>query len=150
LLVGMKVQGSGGRPPFVKVDSTGLKPLTELAGKEMYKGYAGGLYGSGKNERPAAHEAAGVALAKQVRPLAADGKPAPDGKIVLLSVGMSNTSQASTGFQRAIKGDPDVNPHLRFVNGAVGGMTARAIQNPDDNGQGSKYWKTVGHRLTEA
>jgi hypothetical protein len=153
LLVGMRLQGPGGRaapPPLVKVDSSKLKPLTELTGKETYQGHTGGLYGKGRNERPAAHEAAGVALAMQVRPLDANGTPSPDGKIVLLSVGMSNTSQASGGFQQAIQGDRGINPHVLFVNGAVGGMTARAIQNPNDNGPGTKYWTEVAQRLAKA
>src|SRR5207248_8515088 len=84
-------------PP--RVNTSKLKPLTEL-GKEKYQGFEGGLYPGGKNERPAAHEAAGLALAKQVRPLDRDGKPSDEGRIVLLSVGMSNTAQASQGFQR--------------------------------------------------
>src|SRR5439155_1451686 len=50
-----------GQPPLVKVDTSRLKPLTEL-GSEKYQGYEGGLYPGGKNERPAAHEAAGLAL----------------------------------------------------------------------------------------
>src|SRR5438270_6677870 len=83
VLVGMLLQGpGGGGPPLVKVDSSGLKPLMELTGTERYQGYAGGLYGNGKNERPAAHEAAGVALARQVRPRDSDAKPAADGRIV--------------------------------------------------------------------
>jgi hypothetical protein len=45
---------------------------------------------------PADHEAAGLGLAKQVQP-STPGKPSKDGKIVLLSVGMSNTSQSSQG-----------------------------------------------------
>jgi hypothetical protein len=152
-LIGMRLQGAGGGgtpPPLVKVDSSRLKPLTELSGKETYQGHIGGLYGKCRNERPAAHAAAGVALAKQVRPLDAEGKPSPDGKIVLLSVGMSNTSQASGGFQQAIQGNRDINPHVLFVNGAVGGMTARAIQNPNDNGPGTKYWTEVAQRLAKA
>ena len=151
ILVGIRLADAPGKaPPPVKFDSSGLKPLTELTGAEKYKGYAGGLYGNGNNDRPAAHEAAGMALAQQVRPLDGDGKPAPDGTIVLLSVGMSNTAQASAGFQQVIRVYPDINPHVHFVNGAVGGMTARAIQNPDDNASGSKYWKTVGQRLAQA
>jgi hypothetical protein len=144
VLVGMKLTGG---PP--KVDTSALKPLTELLGKETYHGYAGGLYGGGKNERPAAHEAAGVALARQVRPLDGEGKPSPQGKIVLVSVGMSNTSQASTGFEKAMAGDKDINPQVLFVNGAVGGMTAAAIQDPE-SGSGGKYWAAVDERLKKA
>ncbi len=57
-------------------DPSGLKPLTELGAGE-YKGFKGGLYPDGKNERPAAHEAAGRNLAGQVQPLDDAGKPSP-------------------------------------------------------------------------
>src|SRR6266545_1180268 len=92
VLVGLKLVGDAGPPAAAKFDTSKLKPLTEL-GKEQYQGYEGGLYPGGKNERPEAHEAAGLALAKKVQPLDADGKPADDGKVVLLSVGMSSTTQ---------------------------------------------------------
>ncbi|HEV3144002.1 MAG TPA: hypothetical protein VGZ47_08980 [Gemmataceae bacterium] len=141
--------GPAGKPPLVKVDSSQFKPLTEL-GTEKYKGYEGGLYPGGKNERPAEHEAAGVALAKQIQPLDADGKQSPNGKIVLLSVGMSNTAQSSNGFQRQLAGFHDANPHFQFVTGAQGGMTAQAIQNPDDNGSGTRYWTKVDEMLKTA
>jgi hypothetical protein len=137
------------RPTLVKVDTSKLKPLTEL-GTEEYHGFKGGLYPEGKNQRPAAHEAAGLRLAKQVQPLGADGKPSADGKIVLLSVGMSNTSQASQAFQRQLADDPDRKPHVVFVNGAQGGMTAAAIQDPDDQRSGTRYWTEVDNRLRQA
>ena len=66
-----------------------------------------------------------------------------DGKIVLLSVGMSNTSQASQGFQRVLKTERNINPHFVFVNGAQGGMTAARIQDPEDKASGTKYWSVV-------
>src|SRR5262249_2713807 len=107
-------------------------------------------YPGGKNERPPAHEKAGVALAGQVRPLGADGKPSDGGKIVLLSVGMSNTSQASEGFRRVLAKDPDKNPAVAFVNGGGGGVTAEEMQDPDDGGRGTKYWAEVDRRLKVA
>lgn len=140
---------AGGRSGFKPVDSSQLKPLTEL-GKGRYRGYQGGLYPDGSNQRPAAHEAKGVALAKQVRPLDRDGKPGDDGKIVLLSVGMSNTSQLSQGFARHLAADREKNPRLVFVNGAQGGMTAAAIQDPDDGRSGTRYWAEVDNRLRAA
>ncbi len=130
-------------------DTSRLKPLSELGAGE-YQGFPGGLYPGGKNERPAGHEAAGLRLARQVRPLGADGKPSPDGKIVLLSVGMSNTSQAFTAFKKLADQDRDKNPHLVLVNGAQGGMTAFATQDPDDRRTGTRFWATVDERLKEA
>ena len=130
-------------------DTSNLKPLTEMADTK-YQGFSGGLYGDGKNQRPKSHEAAGLALAKQVQPLDENGKPSPTGRIVMISVGMSNTSQASNGFMQALKGDADINPSFLFVNGAVGGQTAFAIQDPNDNGRGAKYWAIVDERFKEA
>src|SRR6516162_9798443 len=100
-----------------KFDTSKLKPLTEL-GTDKYQGHEGGLYPDGKNDRPTEHEKAGIALAKMVRPLDAAGTPDPNGKIVLLSIGMSNTSQASDAFARFLVTDSDHNPKLVFVNGA--------------------------------
>src|SRR5262249_22543215 len=134
-IVGIRLAtGSGAdnpRPAQPKVDTSKLKPLDEL-GKEQYQGFQGGFYPDGKNERPAAHEKAGLELAKKIQPLDGDGKPSANGKIVILSVGMSNTSQSSQGFMKALEGEQGKNPHVQFVNGAVGGMTAAAIQNPED------------------
>jgi hypothetical protein len=133
-------------PPLV--DTSMLKALPDL-GTDKYKGFAGGLYPDGKNVRPPSHEAAGISLAKNVQPLDADGKPSPEGKIVLLGIGFSNTVQAFNGFMEAARKSSDVNPKLVLVNGAVGGMSAHMIQNPDD-GRGRQYWATVGQRLKAA
>lgn len=146
ILIGLKLAGAAA-PKLTPFDSSKLKPLTELGAGE-YQGVKGGLYPEGKNERPAAHEAAGLALAKQVQPLDGAGKPNAAGKIVLLSVGMSNTSQASQGFTKALAG-ASKNPQVVFVNGAQGGMTAAAIENPDE-GRGVTYWSTVDERLKGA
>jgi hypothetical protein len=131
------------------VDTSGLTPLTDL-GRGEYRGFQGGLYPGGKNDRPAPHEAAGVALAGQVRPLDQGGRPSADGKVVLLAIGFSNTVQVFNGFMRAAQADKDVNPQVVLVNGAVGGMSANMIQNPEDKGRGTKYWATVDERLKAA
>jgi hypothetical protein len=146
-LFGMRpATGPQGQPPE-KVDLSGFKPLTEL-GTGKHKDFTGGLYPDGKNERPAAHEAAGLALAKQVQPLDDKGKPADDGKIVLLSIGMSNTTQAFSTFQRLAKGAPGINPRVVLVDGAQGGQTAARIQNTD--GSGKAFWDKVDERLNLA
>lgn len=132
----------------VVADTSHLKPLNEL-GEGKYQGFSGGLYPDGKNERPREHEAAGLKLAAQVQPLNAEGQPDPNGKIVLLSVGMSNTSQSSQGFSQSLALAKGKNPKLLFVNGAQGGMTAAAIQSLEER-RGAQYWAEVDNRLKQA
>jgi Cu/Ag efflux protein CusF len=153
VIVGVKadnVPGGPGNTPVPRpFDSFKLKPLTEL-GTGEYHGSQGGLYPDGKNQRPAAHEMAGIALARSIRPLDAAGHASESGKIVLLSIGMSNTSQASDGFARQLAECGEKNPRLVFVNGAQGGMTAKMTQNANDGGTGERYWTTVDQRLRSA
>src|SRR5882672_3484670 len=80
-------------------DTTAMAPLTEL-GPAQYKGFAGGLYPNGKNHRPEAHDRVGILIATQVKPLDAQGQLSDEGKIVLLSIGMSNTTQEFSMFMR--------------------------------------------------
>jgi hypothetical protein len=148
LLLGLRVGGPMRPLPPEKVDTSKLNALPEL-GTEKYKGYEGGLYPEGKNERPKAHEEAGLALARKVQPLDADGKPSANGKIVLLSVGMSNTTQEFSAFKRIADGDEVKNRKLTIVDGAQGGMTAAAIQSLDSD-RGQRFWTTVDQRLQAA
>jgi hypothetical protein len=126
-----------------------LVPLPDL-GAKRYEGVEGGLYPGGRNERPAAHERAGLALAREVQPLDGNGTPAANGKIVLLSIGMSNTVQAFDGFMAAARADSRLNPHLVLVNGAHGGITARAMHDASDGGTGTRYWNYVDGQLRAA
>ena len=79
-----------------------------------YKGFQGGLYENGSNQVPADHDAVGRKLAAQVTPI--------DGKIVLLSIGMSNTMDEWGIFLRTYAKEPQVNPSVVVVNGAQGGI----------------------------
>jgi hypothetical protein len=124
------------------------KPLTEL-GAAKYKGFAGGLYPDGKNDRPAAHEKAGRALAQRIQALDTKGKLSADGKIVLLSVGMSNTTQEFAAFTRLATADREINPQLILVDGAIGGMSARRIVMENQRRRGN-YWVQVEQRLRRA
>ena len=139
VLVGLKLGGDapGKQPAIAKVDTSKLKPLPVL-GSEKYQGFAGGFYPGGKNERPKNHEAAGVALAKSIVPL--------DGKIVLLSIGMSNTTQEFSVFKRLADADKEKNPDLTIVDGAQGGMTAARIKDTTS----SQYWTVIDRRLKTA
>ncbi|MCX8038374.1 MAG: hypothetical protein N3D11_15200 [Candidatus Sumerlaeia bacterium] len=104
--------------------STSLVPLDEMSAQARYKNEDGGLYGGGKNEPPAAHLEAARKEAAQIIPRNADGQPAPDGKIVLLSIGMSNTTQEFSRFKQLADADPAKSPHVVIVDGARGGQDA--------------------------
>ena len=57
---GAQPKGAPPKGERVTPDTSNLKPLTEM-GDAKYHGFSGGLYGDGKNQRPKAHEAAGLA-----------------------------------------------------------------------------------------
>ncbi len=93
---------------------------------DRYKGQDGGLYGGGNNEPPQEHLQAALQQAKLIQPLDADGKPSDNGKIVMISVGMSNTTQEFSAFVRLANADPAKSPKVVIVDGAQGGMDAKA------------------------
>ncbi len=129
--------------------STGLTPLTQL-GAANYLGFQGGLYPGGSNVRPTAHEAAGIIQSFGVRPRNAKGLIVPHGKIVLLSIGMSNTTQEFSTFIGMANADPLKNPKLILVDGAQGGMSADRIYDLT-TATAQSYWDgNVAGRLQQA
>jgi hypothetical protein len=128
--------------------STGMLPLTTLA-SDSYLGKQGGLYPDGSNIRPPDHEAAGLQIAASIQPRKWNGKPKPKGRIVLLSIGMSNTTMEFSVFKAMADDDPGKNPKLVIVDGAQGGMAAKIIANPTDS-KFSQFWQTVDKRLDDA
>lgn len=122
----------------------GLIPLNDL-GVGTYNGAQGGLYPGGGNLRPAAHESKGIQQAFAVRPLDANGQPSANGKIVLLSIGMSNTTQEFSTFKPLADADPLKNPNLVIVDGAQGSRDAIDWASPN-----STTWTTANTRLTQA
>src|SRR5262249_19106483 len=121
-------------------DTSGVKPLTDMEPSDSYHGFSGGLYPRATKERPKAHEQAGLELARSIQPLGADGNSNPKGKIVLLTIGFSNTAQCSQGFSLVGRQDKDLNPSLVIVNGAQGGRSAFMIQDPEGNPVAAAYW----------
>ena len=78
--------------------SVGLSPINDL-GTGYFRSFQGGLYPNGFNNRPDTHNDAGLDFATKIVPLDTAGNYNPTtGKIVLLSVGMSNCSQEFQEF----------------------------------------------------
>lgn len=109
-------------------------PLNDL-GTGRYLDFQGGLYENGMNSPPADHATAGVRAASEVRPV--------NGKIVLLSIGMSNTTQefcagsgfvcTSWSFVGQALADPVVEKsRLVLANGAMGGQAADVWDSPSE------------------
>lgn len=123
--------------------TTGMIPLNDL-GDGTYQGFPGGLYPGGVNMRPAAHDAAGLLRAAQVVPRDAAGQPAPGGRIVFLSIGMSNATQEFSVFQQLAQADPARNAAVEVVDGAQGGQAAEDMVDPN-----APYWGFVLQRLQQ-
>jgi lysophospholipase L1-like esterase len=124
--------------------SVGFTPLNDL-GTGTYNGYQGGLYMFGSNRPPLDYRWMGQAHAQLIVPLNAKGNPDPNGRLVLLSIGMSNTTQEFSTFKPMADADPQKNPKLTIVDGAQGGQDAEIIRNPS-----AQYWTIVDQRLTAA
>jgi hypothetical protein len=125
--------------------SVGLKPLTELTAQDRYKGEDGGLYGGGQNEPPAAHQVAAKKATAQIIPLDGEGKPVKDGKIVLVSISMSNATQEFSVFKRIADADAQKSPLLTIVDCAQGGQAMAQWVPPDGS-----PWLETERRLMAA
>lgn len=116
--------------------SVAMTPLDDL-GARRYQGRQGGLYPGGRNTPSAAYRSKGLAAARQVQPI--------QGRVVLLSIGMSNTSQEFEAFRRLAAETADLDPSLLLVNGAQGGQDAERTYRPD-----APFWRGVDDRLAAA
>ena len=125
--------------------SVGFVPLIDLEAG-LYHGFQGGLYPGGSNRRPVSHTSAGLAIADAITPLDTLGISDPaHGRIVLASIGMSNTTMEFQAFLPKLNADPNRNPKLLAVDCAVGGQAANLIRNPN-----AAYWDSVAARLRRA
>jgi hypothetical protein len=121
-----------------------LTPLTEL-GTSKYKDQDGGLYGGGSNEPPKAHLDAAMKEAAKIRPLDAEGNPSAEGKIVLMSVGMSNATNEYSMFVQQANRDAEKSSAVVLVDGAQGGQTG--VRWAD---AAAPLWAQVDRRLQTA
>src|ERR1051326_8947711 len=83
--------------PDCNANPTGFTPINDLGSGTWINTWngasmQGGLYPGGSNFIPASHKAAGLNLISQIQPLDTAGNRSVNGKIVLLSIGLSNTN----------------------------------------------------------
>jgi hypothetical protein len=124
--------------------STGMTPLIDL-GTRAYKGFQGGLYPNGSNVPPPDYASRGLDAASRIRPRDTNGAGSPTGRIVLLSIGMSNASLEFNGFRSLERQDAALAPQVVLVNGAEPGQDAEAIDTTS-----SPYWSFVDMQLARS
>ncbi len=134
-------RGQGSQRPAPET----LTPLCDLGADGRYEGEEGGLYGKGHNEAPAALREAAAAVLPAIRPLDASGNPSEDGKVVLVSISMSNATQEFSTFKQIADADPRKSGHLAIVDCAQGGQ-AMAEWVPAEG----RPWQEAMNRLERA
>ena len=126
------------------VDVKTLPPIDEL-GTGTYMGKQGGLYPNGSNTMPEAFYADAVLMAQSVQPLNSQGKPDPNGKIGLITIGASTVAMFSKGLENMVPSHKGVNKEISFVNCGIGGQDLSDIMEPSAN-----FWKVIDGRLSES
>jgi hypothetical protein len=123
----------------------GLAPLDEMTATDRYKGQDGGLYGGGKNSPPEDHRKAAEAELAKIEPLDAEGKPSADGRVVFVSLSMSNATQEFSTFKPIADRDHRKSPKLTIVDCAQSGQTMARWA--DSN---AACWNEAFRRLEQA
>ncbi len=117
--------------------SSPIVPISDL-GTGNYFGTVGGLYGEGHNYPPAQHTSDGIAFAKSIQPLDANGNPSSSGKYALVAFGISTLLYEMQSFTPMAMADSSTNSQLVVVNG--GEPTANATDFAD---LASPFWDTL-------
>lgn len=134
-------------PPAGKI-ATSARPLTDMTAEDHYKGEDGGLYGGGRNAPPAAHLKAALAEAAKIQPLNEKGEPSDEGRVVLMSMGMSNTTLEFQEFVKTAMTDAQRWRKLIALDGSRSGETAADWARPrEQDRKGTGAWATAMERL---
>ncbi len=122
-----------------------LRPLCDMTAEDRYEGQDGGLYGGGMNEPPEALRKTAAAALAQIQPLNREGKPADDGRVVLVSISMSNATQEFSFFKRIADADPRMSAKLTIVDCAQGGQAMAEWAPP-----AGRPWEEAMRRISAA
>jgi hypothetical protein len=134
-----------GNAPAGGKTSVGLKPLTEMSAADRYQGEDGGLYGGGRNEPPPTLLAAARKASAEIRPRDAEGKPAANGAIALISISMSNATMEFSLFKQRADRDDSKSPRVTIVDCAQGGQAMAQWVDPQ-----GRAWMEADRRLKAA
>lgn len=143
-----RLQAQAGQVPPAK-ETTGLVPLTDL-GEGVYKEQPGGLYGPGQNVPPQSHLQAAQTQTALIVPRDALGNPSDAGKIVLISLGMSNTTQEFSVFKTRADADPNKSAKVTIVDCAQGGQAAYQWAYPQPGANKMTPWDVMDQRILAA
>ncbi len=133
------------RTNAVPRESVGLKALSEMTAADRYQGEDGGLYGSGQNEPPEKHRRAAEAELARVEPLDAEGRPDENGRVVFISISMSNATQEFSRFKRLADREAEKSDRLAIVDCAQGGQAMAEWARPQ-----ALAWTEAERRIADA
>lgn len=114
-----------------------LKPLSDMNAEDRYEGEDGGLYGSGKNSPPESLAKTAASALGQIKPI--------DGRIVLVSISMSNATMEFSTFKRIADADSRKSDKLTIVDCAQGGQAMAEWADP-----AGRPWQEAMQRIERA
>jgi len=112
--------------PAQLFNATPLMDMPQANGTCLtYDSFPGGLYENCSDTVPADHDADGQNIVTQIQPLDTNGNPSSTGKVVFISIGMSNAQNEFAGFlSNAIKNSAVNHTTLALSNGAASNQDA--------------------------
>ncbi len=126
------------------INQQNLVPITDL-GTGYYRGYQGGLYPGGQNQRSGAHSSQALSQAAQIQPLNSNGQPAANGKVVLIGVGASNPRTEFEAFKQQAQTSGLLKSGTVLINTCIGGQGVQKMNQPSAN-----YWQQAENTLQQA
>jgi len=123
----------------------GCTPLDDVAAPPYLGSVPLGLYPGGTNSPPAAQQLLAQRAAVAVQPRDVSGVPDPNGRIGVVTIGMSNANQESAVFERLEDLRSGRSARVVIVDCAVGGQSADVIDDAT-----APYWMIVTDRVAAA